>query len=140
MAKKGLLQSGFAHQLKGRSKAGGWALCVGAGISHPLFPSWDELVGRLITHEDPSRSSGENDELLNRLTKRFGPDALIEAARDRLGVEQEEFAEQLGEILYRDFKKKFATHWKLFARALSAASPADLLKWEWIDVLTQIRK
>ena len=100
MAKSGLHFHAFAHQLKGFAAKEGWVLCVGAGASLPLFPSWNELVKRLIQCEDPHRSSSANALLQGQLTKIFQPDALIEAARDRLGLTPEKFSERLGEEQY----------------------------------------
>ena len=31
----------------------GWALCIGAGTSKPVFPDWNELVEMLISEKIP---------------------------------------------------------------------------------------
>ena len=139
MAKPGLHFHKFAHQIKGFAAKGGWALCVGAGTSQPLFPSWNELVNRLLKRENPKRIAAENTTLLGRLTSVFEPDALIEASRDRLGLNTEKFAVLLGEELYRDIVLEFGAKWGRAARVLSAASPGDLQKNQWVEFLDIIR-
>jgi len=139
MAKLGLHFQKFAHQIKGFAAKEGWALCVGAGTSQPLFPSWNELVNRLLNRENPKRSPAENTNLLKQLTNVFEPDALIEAARDRLGLDTKEFAVLLGEELYRDIVFQFGAKWARAARVLSAASPGDLQKNQWTEFLDIIR-
>ena len=114
-------------------------MCVGAGTSLPLFPTWIELVNRLLQREDPDRSSSDNTFLLGRLTNIFEPDALIEAARDRLGLNAEDFACVLGYELYRDIILELGADWGCAARALSAASPGDLQKHHWLHFLERIR-
>ena len=140
MAKRGLPFHKFTHQVKGFTAKEGWALCVGAGTSLPLFPTWIELVNRLLQREDPDRSSNDNTFLLGRLTNIFEPDALIEAARDRLGLNAEDFACVLGYELYRDIILELGADWGCAARALSAASPGDLQKHHWLHFLEAIPK
>lgn len=139
MAKPGLHFQQFAHQIKGFAAKEGWALCVGAGTSLPLFPTWSELVNRLLKCENPHRSDVESKDLLETLTRVFEPDALIEAARDRLGLTTEEFAERLGEVLYRDIVLEFGPKWTRAARVLSAGSPGELQKQRWVEFLETIR-
>jgi hypothetical protein len=139
MAKNGLHFHKFAHQLKGFVAKEGWVLCVGAGTSLPLFPSWNELVKRLIQSENPHRNAAANEVLQEQLTNIFQPDALIEAARDRLGLSPEEFAVRLGEELYKDIVSEFGSSWGQAARVMSAASPGDLMKRQWVEFLEKIR-
>jgi hypothetical protein len=102
MAKVGIvfpsIDSGFRGQIRKR----GWALCVGAGTSMPAFPAWTTLVERLITRDVGASGAKE---LTQGLLQRFSPDALIEAARDRLGCSEEEFSEVLAVELYRDIRR-----------------------------------
>lgn len=51
MAKEGLNKKTIS-QLVPAGKT--WALCVGAGISFPIFPSWNTLAERIILHSSPN--------------------------------------------------------------------------------------
>lgn len=78
----------------------GWSLCVGAGISIPIFPSWNELVSLLMQQISPNISHSAIDELQSK----FSPDTLIQAAWAMSG--NEDFSQLLSDILYRNLKSK----------------------------------
>lgn len=46
MAKQGLTTKNIPNLVK---KENSWALCVGSGISTPLFPLWDSLAKKYYT-------------------------------------------------------------------------------------------
>lgn len=139
MAKPGLKSEDFSHQLKGIFKKNGWVLCVGAGITNPVFPNWKNLIRKLIHAEDESRESNSEEVLFKNLVDSFSLDALLEAARDRLKLDTNDFSEKLSENLYSDFRNKVKNDWNLVARALSASSPGDMTprsKWKtFIDII-----
>lgn len=78
----------------------GWSLCIGAGISMPIFPSWNELVAKLIQKISPEITKDEINELLNK----FSPDTLIQAAWSMSN--HDDFSELLSDILYGNLQKK----------------------------------
>src|ERR1039458_2440530 len=109
MPDKGLTSKNWRRVLADKAETTGWSLCVGAGISKPFFPDWLKLVEQLIRH-DPSVTSSKP--LFDELRQVFSLDALIETARDRLQLGDDEFAEKLSALLYADFKSMVKDpHW-----------------------------
>lgn len=129
MAKQGFTRSNVPPVLVDRAAERGWCLCVGAGTSYPLFPSWTKLVEDLIAQdvrEEPHDVAAE-------LLERFSPDALIQAARDRLGMREEEFVSLIIEHLYRRSRERFsASEWKLYTKVLAAKHIGGLQRPTWI--------
>lgn len=99
-----------------RSDSRGWALCVRAGTSLPLFPLWEELVNDLICRVTNELDGPHIASPFATLKGKFSLDALVEAARDRKGMKEKEFAEYLGEILYNGITHTFSGNWQLFTR------------------------
>lgn len=75
-----------------------WALCIGSGISFPLFPLWKELA-RKVVHRFAQDVDLEFDDLSLKLT----PDIILQAVADKAGVMPEDFSKNLAEVLYEDF-------------------------------------
>ena len=110
-----------------------WTLCIGAGTSQPVFPSWRSLVQSMVERDKGPAAAKR---LIGPLTKTFGPDALIQAGRDRLKLNSEEFATLLSEQLYVDVKKKLGSaEWKIFRQALASIHPGDLTAGVWQEFL-----
>jgi hypothetical protein len=116
MAKTGLAATQIRGLLRARALGPGWALCVGAGVSRPVFPDWRQLVERLIARDVVPGTPGE----LAKLEVLYSPDAFIQAAQDRLQLHELDFAQLLSNELYADAKATLNfTEWKLFTRALN---------------------
>jgi hypothetical protein len=110
---------------------------VGAGISRPAFPDWKGLVQRLAARDSDPPSA----KALSHLQNTYSSDALLQAAMDRLAMNDEQFAELLATELYSDLvatlKPRHAV--KLVTDALTARHIGDLTRTDWqrfIDVLT----
>jgi hypothetical protein len=110
---------------------------VGAGISLPAFPDWKALVQRLAARDSNPPSA----KALEHLQKTYSSDALIQAAMDRLGINDQQFADLLATELFSDLlatlKPRGAV--KLVADALTARHIGALSRTAWqefIDVLT----
>jgi len=59
------------------------------------------------------------------LLQTFSPDALIEAARQRAGITDEEFGNLLSEELYADIRSRLSKpDFELFCRVLFSVEPA----------------
>jgi len=135
-----MAKSGFTHKnapaIFDNKSEGGWALCVGAGISLPVFPSWHTLICQLISLEKPgSDAKGLADNLL----KQFSPDAIIQATQDRLGKTDKEFADILTNVLYSDIQQKLSTkEFDLFTQGLSSHS-GGMTRAQWIEFLSIFR-
>jgi hypothetical protein len=125
---KGLDSNNWNNVLNNQAKTTRWALCVGAGISRGVFPDWSTLVYELIK-KDPEVDSSCR--LLARLRKAFSLDALVQAAQNRLCLEDEEFIFLLRDCLYQTIKTKSGDKWPLIAKGLTAVSPAQLTRKEW---------
>ncbi len=93
---------GVLHSL---SAKGGWSLCVGAGTSLPVFPSWAALVERLLKRRHSAREARS---IARRMLREFPPDAVIQAARDVLGLRDDDFAAALAEDLYASARQSMS--------------------------------
>lgn len=96
MAKPGLYKETITRGFL-KSSESGWTLCVGAGIFSPLIPTWFELVDRLIQH-----NCAPSDQISIKDFKRLGfsAEAMIEAVKNRLQLNDEDFLRALSRELY----------------------------------------
>jgi hypothetical protein len=136
MAKTGLHCSKVQAVLQSKGAFNGWSLCIGAGASSQMFPTWPELVEALISR-DPA--VGDPKATAKDLLRMFGPDALIAAAQRRLGLEDEQFSELLTEILFSTLQTKLDNDsYASVVRALKADQPnyAKLADWKTLLKVT----
>lgn len=128
MAKEGFTRETLPPVLAERSSDRGWSLCVGAGTSLPLFPSWNTLVKNLVAQDLGDGKS----EVAKELLKQYSPDALIQAARDRLTIGEEEFACLISQELYRNSKEQLSeSEWRTYTRILAAKHIGRWQKPTW---------
>nr|DAZ45471.1 MAG TPA: SIR2 family protein [Caudoviricetes sp.] len=77
-----------------------WSLCVGAGTSFPIFPSWDDLViklsNRLSINDAPSS-----------FYKEFKPDTLIQILFNLSELNNRKFCTELSNALYSELEESF---------------------------------
>lgn len=136
MAKRGLFVGNIRPILRGISQKSGWVLCIGAGTSKPMFPDWNLLVERLIAKDIGEKRANE---LSRKLLMQYSPDALIQAACDRLGFNDEKFFEILSNELYQYFRSQITTdQWNYFTKMLSARL-GEYTRSQWISYLALIR-
>lgn len=129
MAKPGLNSISVHPFLRDAAKRTGWALCIGAGTSLPVFPTWDALVTRLISRDIGNEMAHE---ISSNLLAQFSPDALIQAGHDRLALSEGKFAGLLSDELYSSLRKQLLDdEWDLMARAFSAYRAAHLSLLNW---------
>jgi hypothetical protein len=69
--------------------------------------------------------------LRDDLNQSFTYDALIQAAKDALGKDDDQFADLLQELLYNDLKEAAGDRWKVVSKALTTSSPSQMGKGEW---------
>ncbi len=99
----------------------GWGLCIGAGTSYPLFPTWPELVERLIKKDI---SLADPDAVSKSLLKQFSPDTLIQAVQNRLELNDAEFANILSDELYAPMKSLIpAKEWESIKTIFESRNP-----------------
>ena len=104
----------------------GWVLCVGAGISLPIFPSWNELVRTLIIEQNGSIS----DDAIKEIQSSFGADALMQAASN-LG-NRDLFTDVLSNNLYSNVKKQTTTaEWESFCIIMTSNNASSHKESIW---------
>lgn len=92
MAKQGLTTK-TAHNLVHKDRT--WALCVGSGISFPIFPLWDGLARKIVHKCVPSADSSFDD-----LSKKMSAEVLLQAANEIAGNDHKVFSKLLADTLY----------------------------------------
>lgn len=92
MAKQGLTAKTALNLVK-RDRT--WALCVGSGISYPIFPLWDGLAKKIVHKYVPAADSSFAD-----LSKKLSSEVFLQAAAEIASKNHEEFSKELAEILY----------------------------------------
>lgn len=133
MAKRGLTLVTAKGVLASRQS--GWALCVGAGTSYGIFPSWEELARGLIgTGPGPANRDAVADELLRRSSL----ESVIQAAKDHLKLDDVQFQDTLANALYQNLRNA-VTDWPAFSGALDAKSPGEIPAPDWTNFLNTIR-
>ncbi len=123
--------------LQGREGSLGWSLCIGAGTSRGIFPDWGMLVHKLIGEDVGAK---ESETVFTEMANRFGLDALIRAAQDRLKQNDEEFSNTLSRVLYADAQTTIGDDWPGIASALSARHPGDVPQSHWKLLLEVIAR
>jgi hypothetical protein len=126
MAKFGI-KSADAGRVLNQGKFGGWSLCIGAGTSLPLFPTWQELVQGLLTSGPNALSPPD----AKSLRDSFPPEALIRASQELLALDDEKFREYLTDTLYSHLRSEASGSWLTIARCLMARVPGNVLASEW---------
>ncbi len=98
MAKNGLTMSKLNQFIREDEQ---WALCIGAGTSLPLLPSWNKLIDKLI--EKLKLPEIKTNEFVK---DGFSLDAIIQAIKERADITDEEFLYTLSEIVYSPIKEQ----------------------------------
>lgn len=110
------------------SHSGGWSLCIGSGVSLPAFPDWAAFAASLARDELPPVARG--------LMAEIGPDALIQSAQYRLGLDDHDFAEFLGDRLYEKLRENIrVADWPNVSACLAADSPGLLPRSVWASFI-----
>ena len=136
MAKRGLFIGNIGPILRDISTRSGWALCIGAGTSLPMFPDWNSLVKRLIAKDIGEKKAQK---LSDKLLLKYSPDALIQAAHDRLGCSDDEFFKILSSELYGNIRSKISSEqWNFFTEMVSARL-GEHRRSEWLSYMVLIR-
>jgi hypothetical protein len=138
MAKKGIELDQLKSIIKVRCKTSGWALCIGAGTSIPLFPSWQTLVECVAAQDVGSDLAAD---LIAKLASEFGYGGLLQAAKDRLKLTDKKFADFLVKNLYSNIQASLnQKEWHCFTNALSSQRIGDLTGEDWQEFINLIKK
>jgi hypothetical protein len=136
MAKSGIYWKNTSGLLLASAGTTGWALCIGAGTSVPLFPSWPALVEKLLTPYLGTEAPAKCQQLL----RMYSPDALIQAAAN-LATDQQAFQSFLSTCLYADLSAKVdGETWQNIAWLLGRPGKKAVTKTVWKQFLFTFRK
>ncbi len=102
MPKKGFLLKDVPPILVSAKDKPGWALCVGAGTSIPIFPDWYSLAEQLANQLIPDKPF----DLLTIKKSGFSPDAIIQMVKNLSNLSDIEFAHRMSDVLYSKLKSK----------------------------------
>lgn len=129
MAKKGLEISTMQTVLKDVRDNLGWSLCIGAGTSIPILPDWYSLVEKLINNNCSLRDRIDIGVYKNM---GFSADAMIQAVRNKLHVDDNEFVSMLSQEVYAPIKDRISSaEWSLFIKVHEASTLAGISNKEW---------
>ena len=92
MAKQGLTVKTSLNLVK---RVQTWALCVGSGISYPIFPLWNDLAKKIVHKYVPAADSSFDD-----LSKKLSSEVFLQAAADIASKNHKDFSKELADILY----------------------------------------
>lgn len=117
------------------SEIGNWSLCVGAGISLPVFPSWDELVKDVY-----EKNTGDSYPKIGEHLK-FNNDSVIEAIYLlSKKTNYTEYIQQLSDVLYARLKSNFSEkEWEAFCHFLFYKNPMSVNDEEWNVVVEKMK-
>lgn len=95
----------------------------------PCFSPWGDLVQRVLAEDvGAAKAAG----LGESLSRSFSPDALLQAAQDRLDCKDEKFASLLSSVLYADIRKTLGkASWTETVRILNAHHHGQLRLDQW---------
>ena len=128
MAKKGFELKTITRLISSDSDKPNWSLCVGAGISVPLFPSWYTLAKNLANVLVPEMNLDEK--MVMELG--FSADALIQMVKNKTKISDKDFALKMSEILYSDFKEKIEPNeWTSIAKVFETNHLQKITSREW---------
>lgn len=131
MAKQGLTTKNIPNLVK---KENSWALCVGSGISTPLFPLWDSLAKKIL-----HKCAPEADDLFDELSKKMSPEVILQAAIEYAGKNHNDFSKELADTLYEDLFKDISPTDKEIIRQCLTSDPGSSGN-NWKRYLSIIRK
>jgi len=135
MAKPGFDLAGCRGCLRSGASASGWALCIGAGASDPIFPRWGKLVEDLLKWNDKKLTPAE----ISNLFKSLSLESLIQSVFHRKSLPPYQFAQVLTMLLYAQLKSKVsASEWSLIQRLFANVCFANKSDPESADFLNII--
>jgi hypothetical protein len=102
-----------------------------------MFPNWYSLVSSLVAQDTGLDKAND---IMPGLSAGFGLDALVQAARDRLSLPSDKFAQLLSDQLYANVRRELTEpEWKTFRRGLASFHPGDMTPPMWKRFETTMR-
>lgn len=114
-----------------------WALCIGAGTSFPVFPSWEILAQRIVMH-----CSKESSGIIDNIKQSFSSEVILQSSYELLRSKSKDvdFPKILADLLYYDLLKKTSKKQeKIIKACMSSQVPSRHLGWEkFLNIMQQI--
>lgn len=104
-----------------------WAICIGAGTSFPVFPSWEKLAERIVSY-----TSKESNKILNDITQKFSSEVILQSSYELLRFKNKDldFSKILAGLLYQDLLAKVKEQdIRLVRSCMSSQVPNPNLDW-----------
>lgn len=137
MVKEGLDQTTGRACIRTTISGGGWALCIGAGASRPVFPFWSDLVQRLLRWMDRKLPAAQIGRLLEECTL----EALIQATVTRKNLNAYQAGQVLSKLLYDDLKASLSIkEWALTKKLFKDSSLGRIRDQDATDMLAAMLK
>lgn len=133
MPKEGIDISKIKPIISDVNKRCGWALCIGSGISVPIFPNWYQLVEEIIKSNcEPSEAI----EITKLKELGISADGMIQSVKNILNVEDDMFAMILSESLYSKLRMNLSEkEWKNISKVLDSSNPNVLNDRVWKEFI-----
>ena len=104
MPKQGFLLADVPKLFSTANDKPGWALCIGAGTSVPLFPDWYSLGSEMAKQLVPETPFD-----VEALKKSgFSPDSMIQMVKNATDLNDLEFTMRMSNILYHKLQSKIS--------------------------------
>ena len=121
---------------RGKLVSGGWTLCIGAGISRGLVPTWFELCNTLVNE---SFGADLDNAQFTNLTNSLGwsLDSWIQASANQFQSAErsmDEFHELLAEILYGGLRRAARSHGLESHLILALKNPKNISKKKTVEL------
>ena len=135
LPKKGIKIEDLTDILRSTHENVKWSLCVGAGISMPIFPDWFTLVDKMIAnvceqYPQIKISSGQIRHM------GFSPDSIIQALKNILDWSEENFSDLMSKALYGDLINKIGLQkWESVSAILETSNPSYYKDSLWKDFI-----
>lgn len=129
--------NGNDPKYRGHLASSSWTLCVGAGVSFSLVPTWYELTKNVVNDAFGWNCSSSEFDRLAGNTK-WSLDSLLQGASNKLdldGAEQDAFYSLLEKHLYSDLLSKMKTPLLKGALQKGLSNPRKLSKDETLALL-----
>lgn len=128
MPKQGFLLADVPKLFSTANDKPGWALCIGAGTSVPLFPDWYSLGSEMAKQLVPETPFD-----VEALKKSgFSPDSMIQMVKNATDLNDLEFTMRMSNILYHKLQSKISVEdWNDVVDVLGAnnISNCSMKKW-----------
>ena len=135
MPKQGIKIENLKDILRSTHENVRWSLCIGAGTSQPIFPDWFSLVDTMI--DSVSETDPKIKISLDKIKKMgFSPDSIIQALKNIVNLNEEEFLDLMSCSLYGNLMDIVGpAKWKSISAVLETSNPSYYKDSLWKDFI-----